>query len=1174
MNFTNNKFKFLNLNFIAFLGVSSQKKYSLCGKQQMETLEQQILIQSQLENVKKDRIVKLELRNANSVKNIENIRNANVKLKSDLKRSTAFVKKLKGINENNINALYKDALELNLSRYCSEIVLAISEMHFKTSELIGVLKMVSSLHQRYADFAPDLMEHLLIVFKTEKGNAVKKRMTLRFLADLYLVGILDDGEVLVCILNNVLDRNPVLYGNRKKKNTTHNTGPLDIALFVSFAKYVGGDFLGISSRKEKEMEMRDMNVDKVDKIEMVQDKELKNKMKCIYARGYKMIGEMYLNTYDVLQKKGVRNEKELANRGEVSEEHGNEYDHLKKLFEKLSSSVFTLSDLLDMDVPELPKDEDALQDDGATGLSLWGGDGKHEFYIGGPFNDEETRAFYEDLPDILETVPAVVLGLSEVEIQRIKEDKASNAMEEDCSENGSVEDTFNLVNEEKEPLQEEVEENTSAVPTKRFDLYVETLEHMVNRERCDKAAMDFCYLNSKSARKRLTKHLYSCPRTHLQLLPYYARLAAILKPVLSDVGEGLVAYLEDEFRYIQKKRNQYRLESKLRNIRFIGELIKFKVAPPIVGFRCLKRCLDDFFGHNIDIGTTLLETCGLYLYRTKYTHERTSNFLEIMMRLKKAKNLDPRAETLIDNAYYQCKPPETCRAAPKEYDPKYLFMIHMLYSKLDKSNVAQVAKTLLKLNFQEKQMYRYFVKAVFKVTKGKCLQMKLVAQVVHTISKHVEFVGIYMVDELIERIFFELEENSFRTRQRHLGYVKLLAEMHNARVIAAAAILEVLYYMLRQGHDTIAWSVFQGNPEASIGDDFRRMSQIVVDLRYDPRVPCDNDSVDNMFRIRLVCVLLETCKLEINNLPTRAMLMRFLTFFQRYYYTKADVPFETEFMFMDTLDRYSRLKTLTLPSESATTKTTYDERDLKLIRYLNWNEAENAVHMYFDRETLEAESNLKKLAIDTSDTEIEDEEELELSDEGGSVQDSTDEDNMSMDEEDVVMNNDQAIAREEDDEFEKAFHDVMQGSIESRKHIARTNVDNMAIPSTFKLMQNKHNDDGTSNETHVMFRVLKRGVKGKVEARELCIPEQTALAQHTRRQENAERAEHSELKRLVLQNVEREEFGQDDESIALLMSTNTNTQYRGPSRSTQRQGSRSRGRSTANVRSGTYCGKL
>jgi hypothetical protein len=71
-------------------------------------------------------------------------------------------------------------------------------------------------------------------------------------------------------------------------------------------------------------------------------------------------------------------------------------------------------------------DEDGDDEDGTGGLSLWAGlggeaGGGGAGAAGGPFGDEETRHFYTSLPDLLSSVPAKVLGLSEQDAAELKE---------------------------------------------------------------------------------------------------------------------------------------------------------------------------------------------------------------------------------------------------------------------------------------------------------------------------------------------------------------------------------------------------------------------------------------------------------------------------------------------------------------------------------------------------------------------------------------------------------------------------------------------------------------------------------------------------------------------------------------------------------------------------------
>ena len=135
----------------------------------------------------------------------------------------------------------------------------------------------------------------------------------------------------------------------------------------------------------------------------------------------------------------------------------------------------------------------------------------------------------------------------------------------------------------------------------------------------------------------MQKALFSAPRSRLDLLPYYSRTAAIFDRVFSDIAEPLILELEKQFHGLARWKKQQSLENRLRNARFIGELTKFRVAPPIVALRGMRRCLDDFSGFNIDVACCLLESCGRFLYRTKHTSGKIAQLLDTMKRIRKAK---------------------------------------------------------------------------------------------------------------------------------------------------------------------------------------------------------------------------------------------------------------------------------------------------------------------------------------------------------------------------------------------------------------------------------------------------------------------------------------------------------------------------------------------------------
>lgn len=59
----------------------------------------------------------------------------------------------------------------------------------------------------------------------------------------------------------------------------------------------------------------------------------------------------------------------------------------------------------------------------ALGLSFWDGEtGVSLAALSGPFGDEETRSFYEDVPDLLNLLPTTLLGLTEEEVIRMRQE--------------------------------------------------------------------------------------------------------------------------------------------------------------------------------------------------------------------------------------------------------------------------------------------------------------------------------------------------------------------------------------------------------------------------------------------------------------------------------------------------------------------------------------------------------------------------------------------------------------------------------------------------------------------------------------------------------------------------------------------------------------------------------
>ena len=135
---------------------------------------------------------------------------------------------------------------------------------------------------------------------------------------------------------------------------------------------------------------------------------------------------------------------------------------------------------------------------------------------------------------------------------------------------------------------------------------------------------------------------------------------------MPDVGSGVIEILDEELRYLQRKKLVKELDSvrmkvscRLRhwqiadtqNVRFYGELAKFKVAQPFTILHVLKVFLDDFKS-NIDNISNLLETCGRFLLRYEGTAVTAKNMVELMRRKQGNSHLDQRQQIALENAFY------------------------------------------------------------------------------------------------------------------------------------------------------------------------------------------------------------------------------------------------------------------------------------------------------------------------------------------------------------------------------------------------------------------------------------------------------------------------------------------------------------------------------------------
>lgn len=500
----------------------------------------------------------------------------------------------------------------------------------------------------------------------------------------------------------------------------HDKEHANLPLVVLFVKSFSWDVLGIKSTSAEVQktikadgaisaapETYDQSSTDEDHTTKIDDPpltspELQQRFKNILNRYFEDVKLRIIRDNKNITAQGRRNAEAYVKSGEVFEDRQANYDKQLKSQEKLIANAQVLCDALeDQEMPDL-KEKDAPEAAVAAGIGLV----KTGEYLRGQadgagiWEDDEERRFYENLIDLQDRVPGVLL-----EDSKKKKSEGDEQVGKRTEINGDSKET----QDNNAAPNTASDDQSTAIANKtvgaQVDALLARLPELQNKEQIDQAAMDFCFLNSKASRNRLIKAVQEIPKGRSDLLPSYSRLVATLGKYMPDISHGLVAHLDEEFRSLQRRKQKDFLgQVRTGNIRYLAELTKFGVVPEHVIFHCLKVSLDDFSRMNIEIIGNLLENCGRYLLRNPDTAPRMSSFLETLQRKKGAQHLGQQERMLIENAMYYVNPPERAAIEQKERTPVELYISKLIYLDMNKRTYTKVLKSLRKLHWEETEV--------------------------------------------------------------------------------------------------------------------------------------------------------------------------------------------------------------------------------------------------------------------------------------------------------------------------------------------------------------------------------------------------------------------------------------------------------------------------------------
>ncbi|WKY08242.1 hypothetical protein Q1695_007613 [Nippostrongylus brasiliensis] len=790
--------------------------------------------------------------------------NALHSLDSTLKKTTAFMKKLKVLSAASVPSLIEELSRLNLSKFVEEMAAGIAETKLKPSDVVPIVDLCVAIDSRYPKFSELILTEIkkgLPLKRSDKiTNPAKLRIDLRLLCELILCGVVgkDGLQVLGATLSYIC--------------ITDKGEHTNVGLICSLCRPVGWQLAAIVPSPEGNEEVS-VNEDalKVNDAISPEHRKVVNDLFKNYHSGLIKHLEKACAVMNVVQKKVKRHER---TRGDATVEEKSELETARTEYERLKALTEELSSALGLPMVHLKEEPSDNEEDEAAAMEMDKALAEGQVSL---WPDDESRLFYENLIDIKNIVPRSLYKESEertIEEHELKtsvDDIDVDGLEAD---NAEQEGDAEILEKDPENSDEPYRPKTPPSPAQFADdvgsagdnsvitseemkqiaqKFFLNLDHLVNRDTTDQCALDFVSnLNTKGYRKKLVKVLFAVPSSRLDLLPFYARLVASLSPVMPDLTTELSSMLIKQFREFVQRSGHERVEEKIKCVMFIAELVKFGVIPRAEALSCLRQLVYDFRGHSIDMVCAMIETAGLYLYRNSDSHPKMKIILDVVQK-KKERIKDVRHVMLVDNAFFACIPPTDSAAVRRaQAEPPLMIFIRHLIVDIDEHNVNTNIKCIRRLAWNDDTVAGWCLKYLTSPWLLPYANLLHLASAVAGLQglAHYDWISTYVIDACQEMIRISLEIPGV-FNQKAIASASYLGELYNYSVCDTPVIYKVLYQIISFPEtDPLSWQEF--------------------------------------YRIRMVCELLNTVSDFFQTGRARRKMDYFLTYFHRFYWMKRE----------------------------------------------------------------------------------------------------------------------------------------------------------------------------------------------------------------------------------------------------------------------------------------------
>lgn len=714
------------------------------------------------------------------------------KLDSSIKRNTGFIKKLRrGFTKEVAASLIDDLREISLEKYLSEVVTsaneALSSVGNKNDDIVAAVEVISGLHQRFShNFTGKLMAAFLSNFDTsgilEKDIVTKYNKlkgNIRVLTELYLVGvftsldIVDSKDGLPAFIQAKLHKKePVIFWVLKGILNYNFRLGYTTSLGVLFAKKYYTFF-----------DPEDHSWDT-----LICDTNLKALLQSLFSVFTNAIITRALSLSKQISKLLEEHRKCQIRTGKPTDEYLEEYESLAPVFERFKSAAIPLAELFhvelsgeELDVTNL---SDTKQEDGVSKNVITNSPVPPSQKL---WENEETRKFYEVLPDI------------------------------------------------KELVKISVEKGESRATSEKLNDYFERLASVETKDEVDAMVLEYWEegLDNKATRNRLLRFFMEFQ--DWKKIKLYARYVAIDAPYCKELLEELIKYLDNGFRS-----QLYSNKINVKNIMFYSEMFKFMLLPTFMVFHKIRTLLLNIqVPNNADILTIFLEQSGRFLLNKPEYEEHVQQMVQLLKKKASERELSMSTKSSLRNILTFLFPPsmQSLNIAERKLLPEELFYHVLIRRELSHLNFKQCVDLIRRAHWSDRTVYGTLFELFTTPEKVSYQNIVILAKILGGLYPYQRNFVIKCIDGVLENIERGLEIGTYSENMHRVANVKYLSEIFNLELVKSNVILYEIYHIINYGHFLNRPSPFHPN-EGDPPDSYFRIhlvSTVLLSLKRFPR---------------------------------------------------------------------------------------------------------------------------------------------------------------------------------------------------------------------------------------------------------------------------------------------------------------------------------------------------